>query len=45
MEALNWISDHWLLVIVLALIASATYAIPKIVAALAAANSVDRFGR
>ncbi|WP_454629672.1 hypothetical protein [Bradyrhizobium cenepequi] len=34
MEFLNWVSDHWVLSITFALIASATYAVPRIVNAM-----------
>jgi len=45
MVVLNWISDHWLLVIVLATITSATITVPKICAAFFAMLAADRIGR
>ncbi|MCW2195118.1 hypothetical protein AB7M45_007889 [Bradyrhizobium elkanii] len=38
MDLLNWISDHPTLTITLSLIASATYALPRIVTAVATRN-------
>ncbi|MCP1852877.1 MULTISPECIES: hypothetical protein [unclassified Bradyrhizobium] len=38
MDLLNWVSDHPVLTITLSLIASATYAVPRIVTAVTARN-------
>jgi hypothetical protein len=44
-EVLNWNSDHWVLSITFALIASAAYTVPKMVDVIVTANAVNRMGR
>ena len=39
-QILNWISDHWVLVLALSCIASASYSVPKIIATLVIGNGV-----
>jgi len=45
MDFLNWVSEHWLLVVTLALIVSGTITVPKLAAAFFTALAADRMSR